>query len=198
MRRLFLVTLLILATLAGGAAFVTRGQDCADTVAGAFVHRYSPNTQATATALLSGHPALVQQRQLGTGAWACLAVDKQQELANGPNDIYDDASLSRAVVRDRRVYERADLLGTLPHVNSSPVRVYRLSRTVLTHELTTEPELPDWLREYLPDWVKHYLSGRSSARLEAVNRTESILLLVGLDAQGKVNQFSFSRLKTDD
>ena len=190
MRRLFLVTLLILATLTGGAAFVTRGQDCGDTVAGAFVYRYSLNTAATATAVKSGRPALVQRRQLGTGAWACLAVDKQNELA-ARFSIHDDTSLSRAVVAARRDHERADLLGTLPHVSHSPVRVYRLSRTVLTHELTTEPQLPHWSGEHLPDWVKHYLPGRSSPRLEAVSRTESILLLVRLDAQGKVNRFDF-------
>lgn len=187
MRRLLLVTLLILATLTGGAAFVTRGQDCADTAAGAFVYRYSLNTTATAATLLSGHPALVQQRQLGTGAWACLAVDKQNELTAA--GIHDDASLSRAVLAARHDYERADLLGTLPHVSHSPVRVYRLSRTVVTHELTTEPQLPDWSRKHLPDWVKQDLPGRSSPRLEAVNRTESILLLVRLDAQGKVERF---------
>lgn len=190
MRYPFLVTLLVLATLTGGAAFMARGQDCADTAAGAFVYRYSLNTAATATALFSGHPALVQQRQLGTGAWACLAVDKQNELS-AVTGIHDDASLSRAVVVARRDYERADLLGTLPHVSHSPVRVYRLSRTLLTHELTTEPELPDWSREYMPDWLKHYLPGRSSPRLGAVKRTESILLLVRLDAQGKVERFGF-------
>src|SRR5262249_13231876 len=106
-------------------------------------------------------------------------------------DIHDDASLSRRVKKFRYDYQRADLLGTLPQVTGSQVRVYRLSRTVVTHELTTKPELPDWSREYLPDWVKHYLPGRSSPRLDAVKRTESILLLVGLDAQGKVNRFDF-------
>lgn len=189
MRYPFLVTLLVLATLTGGAAFMARGQDCADTAAGAFVYRYSLHTEATAATLFSGHPTLVQERQLGTGAWACLAVDKQNELAAA--GIHDDASLSRAVVADRRDYERADLLGSLPHVSHSPVRVYRLSRTVLTHELTTEPELPDWSRKYLPDWLKRYIPGRSSPRLEAVNRTQSILLLVRLDTEGKVHRFGF-------
>ena len=189
MRHTFLVTLLILATLAGATALVTRGHDCADTTAGAFVYRNSLNAGATATALFSGHPALVQQHQLGTGVWACLAIEKQSELTVA--GIHDDASLSRAVVVDRRDYQRADFLGTMPQVGHSPIRVYRLSRTVLTHELTTEPELPDWSRNYLPNWVKHHLPGRSSARLEAVKRTESILLLVRLDDQGKVDRFGF-------
>ena len=189
MRRIFLVTLLIPAMLTIGVAFVTRAEDCADTTARAFVYRYSMNTAATATAVKSGQPALVRKRQLGTGAWACLAVDKQHELA--ASGIDDDESLSRAVVAERRDYERADLLGTLPQVSHPPVRVYRLSRTVLTHELTTEPELPHWSREHMPDWLKHHLPGQSSPRLEAVKRTESILLLVGLDARGKVDRFGF-------
>lgn len=102
-------------------------------MAGAFVHQYRPDLEATAAGVLRGRLVIVHDMQLGSGAWACLAADKQHELTAA--GIRDDASLSAAVRTTRRDYDQADRLGSLAQASGAYVYVYRLSRLMRTHDL---------------------------------------------------------------
>jgi hypothetical protein len=171
-----------LAGLASTSVVVSGHHDCADVVAGAIVHQHRPDIQATAAGVLRGHLVIEQDTQLGSGAWACLAVDKQIELdAAG---ITNDASLSALVRTHRRGYDQADRLGPMPQANGAPTYVYRLSRPVRTHDLVTATGPAEWVR-------RNVLGRPSRPQLEEISRTESILLLVRLDQLGRVDRFGF-------
>jgi hypothetical protein len=171
-----------LAGLVSTSVVVSAHRDCADVVAGAFVHQHRHDIRATAAGVLRGRMVIEQDTQLGSGAWACLAADKQDELdAAG---ISNNASLSASVLTHRRDYDQADRLGSLPQANGTSTYVYRLSRPVRTHDLVmaTGPA----------EWVRRIVFGRPSRpQLEEISRTDSVLLLVRLDQLGKVDRFGF-------
>ncbi len=52
------------------AVVAPRHHDCADLVAGALVHHHRLDLEATAAGLLRGRLVIVQDMQLGSGAWA--------------------------------------------------------------------------------------------------------------------------------
>ena len=90
------------AALAGAAAVAPRHHDCADVVADAFVHQRRPDLETSPAAVLHGRLVIVRDTGLGSGAWVCLATDKQDELSAA--GIRSDASLSeigRASCRER-------------------------------------------------------------------------------------------------
>ena len=169
------------AGLAAATAVGPRHDDCADLVAGAFVHQHRPDLEATAAGVLRGRLAIVRDMQLGSGAWVCLSPDKQQELTAA--GIRDDASLSAAVRASRRDYDQADRLGSLPQANGKYVYVYRLSRPMRTNDLVSGTG-PD-------EWIRALLRQPSRPQLEEISRTDSILLLVRRDRFGKVDRFGF-------
>jgi len=169
------------AGLAAATAVAPRHHDCADLVAGAFVNQHRPDLEATATGVVRGRLVIVQDKQLGSGAWACLAPDKQQELTAA--GIRDDASLSATARTARREYDQADRLGSLPQANGAQVYVYRLSRPMRTHDLVSGTGPGEWIRAVLRQ--------PSRSQLEEISRTDSILLLVRLDQLGKVDRFGF-------
>lgn len=68
------------AGLAAATVVAPRHHDCADVVAGTFVHQYRPDLEATGAGVLRGRLVIVQDMQLESGAWACLAPDKQQGM----------------------------------------------------------------------------------------------------------------------
>ncbi len=192
MRYIFLSVMSLAMVLAGlvSPSVVQSGRhDCADVFAGAVVHQHRPDLQATAAGVLRGRLVIEQDTQLGSGAWACLAADKQDELdAAG---ISNDASLSASVrAYLRHDYDQADRLGLLPQANGTSVYVYRLSRPVRTHDLVTATGPSEWVRRYV-------LGRPSRPHLEEISRTEGILLLVRLDQLGKVDRFGFSGNATD-
>ena len=88
------------AGLAAAIAVAPRHHDCADLLAGAFVHQHRSDLMATAAGVMRGRLVIAQDMQLGSGAWACLAPDKQHELTAA--GIRDDASLSAAARTNRR------------------------------------------------------------------------------------------------
>jgi hypothetical protein len=164
-----------------------RHHDCADLLAGAFVHQHRFDLEATAAGILRGRLVIVQDIQLGSGAWACLAADKQHELTAA--GIRDDTSLSAAVRTTRRDFDQADRLGSLAQSNGAYVYVYRLSRPVRTHDLVSDTGPGEWIRSVLRQPAR--------PRLEEIRRTDSILLLVRLDQLGKVDRFGFVDNATD-
>jgi hypothetical protein len=169
------------AGLVAATVVAPRHPDCSDLVAGAFVHQHRPDLEATAAGVLRGRPGIAQDVQLGSGAWACLAADKQRELTAA--GIRNDASLSAAVHTNRRDYDQADRLGSLPQANGEYVYVYQLSRTMRTHDLVSGTGPGEWIRTVLRQ--------PSRPQLEEISRTDSILLLVRLDQLGKVDRFGF-------
>ena len=181
MRYLLVVAAVIVSTL-GGAAFVgQRNTDCADTVAHAFVFQHTVDVEATLSGVLHRHRAVVQRRQLGVGAWHCLAPDKQRELSVA--GIEDEKSLHAKIHSTGHAYDRADRLGLLPQVSEPPLHVYALNRTVRTHELTT-PSFVDGFS----DWLQG-ISQRP--QLQAVERSQAVLLFIRVDTRGKVDKFGF-------
>jgi len=88
------------AGLAAAIAVAPRHHDCADLLAGAFVHQHRSDLMATAAGVMRGRLVIAQDMQLGSGARACLAPDKQHELTAA--GIRDDASLSAAARTNRR------------------------------------------------------------------------------------------------
>jgi S1-C subfamily serine protease len=185
MRYIFLSVMSLAMALAGlvsSSVVVPGHHDCADVVAGAFVHQHRPDIKATDAGVLRGRLLIEQETQFGAGAWACLAADKQVELdAAG---ISDDASLSASVRTHRRDYDQADRLGSLPQADGALTYVYRLSRPVRTHDLVTATGPAEWVR-------RNVLGRPSRPQLEEISRTESILLLVRLDQLGRVDRFGF-------
>lgn len=182
-RALLLPSLAIaVAGLAAATVVSQRHHDCADVVASAFVHQHRPDLEATAAGVLRGRLVIVQDMQLGSGAWACLAADKQQELTAA--GIRNDGSLWAAVRTNRRDYDKADRLGSLPQANGANIYVYRLSRHVRTHDLVSGAGPGEWM-------LRTVLRQPSRPRLEEMSRTDSILLLVRLDELGRVDRFGF-------
>ncbi len=175
---------LAVAGLAAATVVAPRHHDCADLVAGAFVHQHTPDFEA---GVLRGRLIIVQDMQLGSGAWACLAPDKQHELT--VVGIRNDASLSAAVRTNRRDYDQADRLGSLPQANGAKIYVYRLSRPVRTHDLVSGTGPGEWIRRVLRQ--------PSRPQLEEISHTDSILLLVRLDQLGKVDRFGLVDEATD-
>lgn len=175
------LAIIAVAGLAAATIAAPRHHDCADLVAGAFVQQHRPDLEATASGLLRGRLVIVQDMQLGSGAWACLAADKQHELTAA--GIRDDASLSAAARTARHNYDQADRLGSLPQANGAHVYVYRLSRSMRTHDLVSGTGSGEWIRSVLRQ--------PSRPQLEEISRTDSILLLVRLDQLGKVDRFGF-------
>ena len=169
------------AGLAAATVVAPRHYDCADLVAGAFVHQHRLDLEATAAGVLRGRLVIVQDMRFGSRAWACLAADKQHELTAA--GIRDDASLSAAVRTTRRDYDQADRLGSLPQTNGAYVYVYRLSRPMRTHDLVSGTGPGEWIRTVLRQ--------PSRPQLEEISRTEGILLLERLDQLGKVDQLGF-------
>jgi hypothetical protein len=184
MRYIFLSVMSLAMVLAGlvSPSVVQSGRhDCADVFAGALVHQHRPDLQATATGVLRGRLVIEQDGQLGSGAWACLTADKQDELdaAGISNDALLSASLRACLRYD---YDRADRLGSLPQANGSFVHVYRLSRPVRTHDLVMATGPAEWVR-------RNVLGRPSRPQLEEIRRTDSILILIRLDQLGKVDRF---------
>jgi hypothetical protein len=175
------------AGLAAATVVAPRHHDCADLVAGAFVHQQRLDLEAAAAGVLQRRLVMVQDTHLGSGAWACLAADKQHELTAA--GIRDDASLSAAVRTTRRDYDQADRLGSLQEANGEYVYVYRLSRPMRTHDLVSGTGPGEWLRKVLRQ--------ASRPQLEEISGTNSILLLVRMDALGKVDRFGFVDEATD-
>lgn len=173
--------------LAAATIIAPRHHDCADLVAGAFVHHHRLDLEATAAGLVRGRLVIVQDMQLGSGAWACLAADKQEELTAA--GARDDASLAAAVRTTRHDYDQADRLGSLPQAKGAQVYVYRLSRPMRTHDIVSGSGPGEWIRSVLKQ--------PSRPQLEEISRTDGILLLVRLDQLGKVDRFGFVNDATD-
>jgi hypothetical protein len=129
-----------------------------------------------------GRLAVVRNRHFGSGGWLCLSSDKQDELSAA--GIQDDAALSAAARSNQRVYDRSDRIGPLPQADGRSTYVYRLSRVVATHDLVSDPGAAEWVEH-------HLLRHPQRPQLERVDRTESVVLLVRLDWQGKVDRFGF-------
>ena len=134
---------LVVAGLAAATLVAPRHHDCADVVAAAFVHEHRTDLQSTAAGLLRGRLVIVRDRPLGSGAWACLAAEKQHELTAA--GIGNDGSLSAAVRSTRHDYDHADRLGSLPQANGVHIYVYRLSRPVRTHDLVSGTGPGEWI-----------------------------------------------------
>jgi hypothetical protein len=170
------------APIADAAPFLGRQHDCADLVAGAFVYQEEIDIWATVMGVLGGRLAVVRHRHFGSGGWRCLSPDKRDELSAG--GIEDDAALSAAARSERKVFDRSDRIGLLTQADGQPIYVYRMSRTVTTHDLVSDPGPSEW--------VEHHILGHPQRpRLAQVDHTESVLLLVRLDGQGKVDKFGF-------
>jgi hypothetical protein len=167
---------------ADSAPFSGRQHDCADLVAGAFVYQEEIDIRATFMGVLGGRLAVVRNRHFGSGGWRCLSPDKQDEL--GAGGIENDAALSAAARSDRKVFDRSDRIGLLSQADGQPIYVYRMSRTVTTHDLVSDPGPAEW--------VEHHILGHPQRpQLVKVDHTESVLLLVRLGGQGKVDKFGF-------
>lgn len=176
------------AALAGATAVAPRHHDCADVVAEAFVHQRRPDLETAPEAVLHGRLVIVRDTGLGSGAWACLATDKQDELSAA--GIRNDASLSVTVQSTRHDYTKADRLGSLPQANGTYIYVYRLSRPSRTHDLVSPTGPREWL-------LRHVLRQPVAPQLQEISRTESVLLFVRLDKLGKVDRFGFDGDATD-
>jgi hypothetical protein len=176
------VTMAWPAPIVDAGPFFSRQHDCADLVAGAFVYQEDIDIGATVTGVSGGRLAIVRNRHFGSGGWRCLSSDKQDELSAG--GIESDAALSAAARSNRKVFDRSDRIGLLSQADGRPIYVYRMSRIVTTHDLVSDPGPAEWVDH-------HILGHRQRARLAQVDHTESVLLLVRLDRQGKVDKFGF-------
>lgn len=181
-RRLALpLALLATASLASGTV-PALARNCADTVAAAFVYHDQPDLPATLHSLQRGKWALVKHRQLGSGAWACLGPDKQQDLSI--RAIPDDRGLARTIESNVPSYTQVDRLGTLPQERGDGLYVYRLVGPIIDHDLVSGDGPLDWIRV-------HVLAQKLPPQLRQVTRSRSILFLVHLDKNGKVDRFGF-------